>query len=964
MGFRRSFMLVVLLLGAFALAGAAFAFPWLGPARGSESMLERYSPLRNHEPFLLVTTDAQGKTTAWTSRTLEILSTSRALGGELPAQTRDALQKFMRREGESALDIDTLTARVDAAQVFRQTDRSVDAAGQFSEFVIFGMRDARGETGLSLYFPETQTEVVFDPPLALVPMTFALNSTWSSTSKAGGFDYIAQNRVTHYDAARDCFTIETDAKFVTDTRSAADYCAGQGAVLSRTLDANGALLDQTQTFFLDQPLPATTLANFSTDPAIPAKTLPTNYDAWTLTRLGRVGQNISAGEATIPPVWLPTNPPRVLASGYLGAFFAYDANEPAATALWSFPLPGTVYSPPAYDAARGRIYFGASDKNLYALDTRGLYLWSFRAEDNIAARPLLINNRVIFGSEDRHVYALNADTGQLDWQVGLAAPIVSSAAFAQGNVIVGSDDGTVYALDINTGETRWTFSADDAVQTSIIAQNNVAYVASRGGTVYALDAASGNEIWSADAQGGVEYAPQVNDDRVLVTNTAGELVAFQLTTGAELWRTPHTSFVGKPIIVKDGVIVAGSDGNVYWLNHDGTILQTWSGSAVSNAATRFKQSPALGDDAIWLMDDRAYLWRLGVPRANIAALNPAWADSIADAPFQLWGISTSPVAYGESAVVLDDGANVYTLDPVNGAAKQLGALTSGKETVSRLDSVIAGDTLYTIISNTLHAFDLANGKPLWQAQGTALSYRPVTVAENSVLWTQLAFNENDTRVNGTLTALDTTTGATRWQNQMQGHGYPTGVVAHNAIVYTAEPAAYGAQTGALRWRTVVDGLTVGEPALNETGDVLYVGASDGTKGELLALEAQTGSILWRKPTGTNTPNIIERVWAQKDVVIVSGLDGTIGAVDAQTGAPRWTYTPPTKRLGTLSVQGTRVWFLLQNGRVQALDVATGALVAQFSDLAINLTGGSAQHPLEMGNILLVPYETHLLGLKE
>lgn len=203
-------------------------------------------------------------------------------------------------------------------------------------------------------------------------------------------------------------------------------------------------------------------------------------------RLGRVGQNVSAGEATPPLLWLPTNPARVLASGYLGAFCAYDANANAATALWSLPHEGTVYGNPAYDETRGRFYFGATDKQLYALDPRGMFLWSFRAKDNIAARPLLVDEHVIFGSEDRRVYALNAETGKLESSVELASPIVSYAAFGEGMAIVGCDDGTVYALNVNTGATRRTFGADDAVKTLIVVRGRAAYVAWRGMEVFGL----------------------------------------------------------------------------------------------------------------------------------------------------------------------------------------------------------------------------------------------------------------------------------------------------------------------------------------------------------------------------------------------------------------------------------------------------------------------------------------------
>ena len=83
----------------------------------------------------------------------------------------------------------------------------------------------------------------------------------------------------------------------------------------------------------------------------------------------------------------------------------------------------------------GRIYIGCSDKHLYALDQRGLFLWSFATYDNIATRPVLAHNLVIFGSEDRHIYALDAETGELRWQYETGGAVVSSPALVRDLIV-------------------------------------------------------------------------------------------------------------------------------------------------------------------------------------------------------------------------------------------------------------------------------------------------------------------------------------------------------------------------------------------------------------------------------------------------------------------------------------------------------------------------------------------------
>lgn len=961
----RNVLGIALILGALVAAGVAFALPWMPPLNTSSLFLERYAPLKDGDAFFVLARDGQGKPSSWASRTIELVPTARALAGELRTTTRAAIQRFMRRQGETEIDFDTLAARLDHATIYRQTERTLNAAGEFSEMVSIAVRDARGDTLISSFFPQTEFEAIFEPPLLALPADLSVGREWSSEGMVGGIPFLWKARVAARDAARDCWTVESVIRLANETRTESDYCGGKGVVATRSFDSTGAPTEQSQVFFRDAPLPAEAFEAFPHKPETQRAALNTNFETWALARLGRIGENLGAGEATIPPLWLPTDPPSVLASGYLGAFFAYDANEPGATALWSFPVEGTVYSPPAFDATTNRIYFGASDKRLYALDARGMFLWSFLARDNIAARPLLTDGKVIFGSEDRHVYAVDAERGALDWSIELASPIVSAAAMANGNVILGSDDGTVYALDKETGQTRWTFGADDAVEAPVIADVGTAYVASRGGSLFALDAASGEERWRADTGAALNYAPLVADGRVYVVGSDGTLSAFDAATGAEVWRTHNSSFSGTPLRVGDALIAAGTDGKVSRLDLEGKVEQTWTGADISNAPALFKQAPALGDDAIWLVDDHAGLWRLGSPRANIAALNPVWTASVGEAPFQQYGLTTSAAAYGERAVVLDRGAHVYVVDPQNGTIRRVGQMLPEGSGAPLLDSVVAGDTLFTIIGKTLVATNLGDGAQVWKSEGGTTSYRPVTVTEDMVLWTQLEFDQAGAGVvQGTVTALDRATGEVRWQNEMQGSGFPSGVTVRDGVVYTAEPAAYDLASGAQKWRAKFDGWTVGEPALSADGAVLFVPASETERGILLALDARDGKVLWQKPTSTDTPSFVEKAQLAGDMVILSGLNGTVAALAAQDGALRWTFEPPAPRLGTVNVQDGRVWMILQDGRVIAVDAATGKPAAQFSDLDMSLTEGVTQHPVVINGTVIVPYGTVLLGLRQ
>ncbi len=101
----------------------------------------------------------------------------------------------------------------------------------------------------------------------------------------------------------------------------------------------------------------------------------------------------------------------VLAAAQNGDLIAFAAHADGGKILWQFHTGGTIYSPPTVDLATGRIYFGSSNKRLYALDINGFYRWSFPTGDNIATRPLVTKSLIVFGSEDGSVYALDREIG-------------------------------------------------------------------------------------------------------------------------------------------------------------------------------------------------------------------------------------------------------------------------------------------------------------------------------------------------------------------------------------------------------------------------------------------------------------------------------------------------------------------------------------------------------------------------
>ncbi|MER5586517.1 PQQ-binding-like beta-propeller repeat protein [Streptomyces asoensis] len=221
----------------------------------------------------------------------------------------------------------------------------------------------------------------------------------------------------------------------------------------------------------------------------------------------------------------------------------------------------------------------------------------------------------------------------------------------------------------------------------------------------------------------------------------------------------------------------------------------------------------------------------------------------------------------------------------------------------------------------------------------------------------------------TIRAVDVATGTTRWQE-------PSPVVdtvrrgataADNHAVYPTQDAVVQARdssTGSFRWERDLSNLrpTSADPDLfgvvsatvSRTSDVLYVVMWAGfTQRVTAALSTRTGTVLWHTESellteigstclmssDTQTQGVDCRTgvpqWktdqtAEKAVIIDSAIvavcdtEGRIRSLNAVTGRLLWeTASPYPNPLTTLQAANGLIYFTDYNGRLYALDAATG-----------------------------------------
>lgn len=338
--------------------------------------------------------------------------------------------------------------------------------------------------------------------------------------------------------------------------------------------------------------------------------------------------------------------------------------------VWRRQLGGAIRSTPAITA--GRIYVGAGDGTLYALDrATGRIVWRFAAGDPVTASPAVAHGLVIAATHAGRFFAVDAATGRLRWSrhAGPALPFntypagawdlwASSPTVSGRTVILGGADGRVYALDLMTGAVRWTANTGGRVRASAAIAAGTVVIGSWDGRVYALDLATGAEKWvhrtigdTLDSQAfgfdrrAIQGSAAIDEGRVFVGSRDGGLYALDFATGERLWRATHRgSWVcASPVVSGSAVYVGSSDGQFVQALDAGTGTERWRYATAANVLS----SPVLAGQRLVVGTEAN-----DSPWGDLLALDPATGALV-------WRLRPEEALYG-SPVVADDRIYVGT----------------------------------------------------------------------------------------------------------------------------------------------------------------------------------------------------------------------------------------------------------------------------------------------------------------
>ena len=221
---------------------------------------------------------------------------------------------------------------------------------------------------------------------------------------------------------------------------------------------------------------------------------------------------------------------------------------------WAFGVPGAVMMFGQPTVAAGRVFIGAQNGHVYALDQKsGCYYWDYRASGVVRTAITVadVGGRLValFGDRRGYAYCLDAATGETIWKVTaddeagtvitgapilfenrLYVPIADNDGGASGNPLYEccKGRGAVVALDAATGAVVWTTYT--TAKATLQGQNATG--------AHKLYGPSGASVWSAptiDARNRVLYVGTGDNHSAPATDTSDAVLALKLEDGKIVW---------------------------------------------------------------------------------------------------------------------------------------------------------------------------------------------------------------------------------------------------------------------------------------------------------------------------------------------------------------------------------------------------------------------------------------------
>ena len=392
--------------------------------------------------------------------------------------------------------------------------------------------------------------------------------------------------------------------------------------------------------------------------------------------------------------------------------------------------------------------------------------------------------------------------------------------------------------------------------------------------------------------------------------------AIKVSTGKVLWHTKYNSLSEGPngVNVTDGKVYGATATNAFALSA-ATGEQLWSKKLIRNSGEGIDEAPAVHDGTVYVStvpgnakafytgNGVAVLWAMD---AKTGKMKWKWNE----VPYSLWGNKKVNSGGGQWQPPTFDSAGHLYLEVANPAPFVGDKSYPGKKVYPN-GSSHPGDNLYT---DSVVELNPANGKMIWHYQ-----LIPHDILDwdlnNQAMITQAHGKEIIVSAGkaGIAIANDAKTGKLLWKDKLgkrNGHDNDNLLALHHQYSklkktpYTQLPG----NIGGVETPYATDGTTAYFP-VNLLAAKIYsqtkfsIGNAAAAPGEMVAIDQATGKIKWQHhfphtPYGAAT--------VSNDLVWTTTFDGTLWALNKNTGAVVWHQKLPAGTNAPLAIDGDYV----------------------------------------------------------
>lgn len=199
--------------------------------------------------------------------------------------------------------------------------------------------------------------------------------------------------------------------------------------------------------------------------------------------------------------------------------------------------------------------------------------WQYSVGDWILASPVVSNGLVFVGGRQSRpalqgrFVALEAERGQLAWELEMAHEFVLSPCVMGGNLLFVPCHNMLLALEARTGRRLWETMTQNPITCSPVAWQNMVCFGTEQGALHAVNAHSGQRIWSFQAEMGIYSSPLIWEGKIYFGSGDHRLYAIDQMDGKLQWEFMSANEISAtPLFHRGRIYVGSADHRLYCLD--------------------------------------------------------------------------------------------------------------------------------------------------------------------------------------------------------------------------------------------------------------------------------------------------------------------------------------------------------------------------------------------------------------